>query len=506
MSIRKSVVYARLSRDEIREAGTTEEKLAAQVESCKRLAQSHNLPIHEILIERASGATLAGRPELLKLLLLCRRGEVSHILCTFPDRLSRLDGRDRWDFEEALQDGGVTVISTTGTTRYDHEEEPFGRRVLAEAAAYELRAFGRRLKERNAQNIQANKRTGGSPPYGYRRDKAAPGGYVLAPHEYPVLCQVLRGILDGRSLHSLVSSLNASQVPAPRGRRWHVESLTRIALNPFYAGRHSHRTKIEKRGSHKRLVQIPIDEYVIAPEAGEWEYPLSWEEYSHLRASFSSRYTPNPRVGLLTGILYCPEGGRMARMGEKRYQCFCSRVNADLPQRCAMREALETAAKDAVHEAFCSMRPDALGLLQSTANRSDLYMLHSKAQRATREAFSALEQIARSQPLLTQYADSGAYEEMVRRAGIAHSAAKLEEARLSSLLAQPEYGRVVGIVERVREVGFERLWSALTEDERREMLRLVLRRIELPQRGREKGRRWPPPVIAYQEWVVGAGG
>lgn len=499
MTFRKACVYARLSREDERTPGTTEEKLNAQVESCRRLAASHNLPVHEVLIERASGGSLSGRPELLKLLHLCRRGEVSHILCTFSDRLSRLDGRDRVDFEEALTDGCVTVITTTGITPYNHDEEPFGRRVLAEAAAYELRAFGRRLKERNKQKIAENKRTGGGVPYGYKRDKSAPGGYTPCPHEYPVLCQMLRAILDGRSIHGIVSELIAGNVPSKRGGKWHVETVQRQLSNPFYCGRHAHRVMKESRGGVKRLVKIPSDEWQIAPTAGDWEYPLTFEEHCAIVAAFRGRYRPVPRVGLLTGLLWCPEGGRMARMGAIRYQCFCARH--DGIYRSCNRQKIEAEVVDVIRDAFERMNPDALGMLQSKESRSNLYLLHAKAQRTTREAFSALEQLASSRDMLLQYSDSGAYEEMLRRAGQAHSAARTEEARLSALLSQPEFDAIMPIVKAVGEAGFDVTWERMTEDERRTLLRDSIVRIDLPPKNSHKGKKWGPPIVTLAEWV-----
>ncbi len=507
MTFRKCCIYARLSRPDEDAPGTTEEKLNAQVESCRRLAAAHNLPVHEVLIERASGGSLAGRPELLKLLLLCRRGEVSHIICTFADRLSRLDGRDRVDFEEALTDGGVTVITTTGVTPYNHEEEPFGRRVLAEAAAYELRAFSRRLKERNKQKLEQNKRTGGGPPYGYRKDMTAPGGYAIVPHEYVILVRILRWALECRSEHALAQILNREQIPPPGargsriGRQWRQTTIRNIVLNPFYAGRHGQRNKIVKVGGRKILKALAIDEFVIAPGDGDWEYPISFEEYSQLRTWHIGRYRPVPRVGLITGLLFCPDGGPMARQGVKKYGCTCAVERPELCRFTISRKHIEGWAVEALGRALCALPSKALGVLQNREKRSDLYVLHARAQRATRDAFSALEQLASNREVISQYSDQGLYDEMLKRAAFAHKSAKMEEARLSSLLAQPEMDVVKPVVEAVRRMGFEFFWSSITEDEQRSLLRDFIERIEMQSKERRKWSHHPPPRIVLREWV-----
>ncbi len=505
--VRKCCIYARLSRQDLDSPGTTEEKLQGQVESCRRLAAQHNLPVHEVLIERASGGSLAGRPELLKLLLLCRRGEVSHILCTFSDRLSRLDGRDRWDFEEALQDGSVTVITTTGVTPYNHEEEPFGRRVLAEAAAYELRAFGRRLKERNKQKIANNERTGGGPPYGYRKDADGPGGYSIVPTEYPSLCRILRGILEGRSHYSIASQLNEEGIPPPgaRGSRvgmmWRQNSIRRIAVNAFYAGRHCQRNKTVVIGGKKVLKELPVDEYVIAPEDGDWVHPITWEEYCQIRAMYVGRFRPNPS-GLLTGFLFCPDGGRMCKMGKTRYQCYCHRLGDNAkPCYCVSSRIMEAAAREAVREAVCSFSRSAFKAIEGNENRSDLYLKHAQAQRTLRETFMALEQLASNRSLILQYSDQGAYEEMLRRAGASHNAAKAEERRICDLLSQPEHEYLIPILEGVKRKGFDRMWEAMTEDERRILLRSFIARLDVREKPRVRGMRHSAPVVTLAEWV-----
>ncbi len=508
MTLRKCVAYCRLSRDDERSPGTTEEKLQGQVESCRRLAAQHNLPVHDVLIERASGGSLAGRPELLKLLLLCRRGEVSHILCTFSDRLSRLDGRDRWDFEEALQEGCVTVITTQGIEEYEYEKgNQLYRGIQAEFAAEELRKFSRRLRLRNQQKIQENKRTGGGPPYGYRKDPDGPGGYSIVPTEYPTLCRILRTMLTGASQYRLACDLNEEGIPPPgargtrAGKQWRQTGIRNIALNFFYAGRHGQRYKIVMVGGKKKLVELPVDEYVIAPTEGDWIHPLSWEEYSRIRAMYSGRrYSPVP-VGLLTGLLYCPDGGSMARMGPKRYQCYCRTEHTERHAYCIAREKVEGAARDAVREALCSFSRTAFKAMPGKENRSDLYLKHAQAQRTLRETFMALEQLASNRSLILQYSDQGAYEEMLRRAGTAHNAAKAEERRICDLLSQPEAEYLLPVLEGVKRKGFDRMYEEMTEDERRVLLRSFIARLDLRPKPSLRGVRHLPPVVTLAEWV-----
>lgn len=514
MPQRLNCIYARLSREDDRHPGTVEEKLAAQVASCQRLADQHGLTVRpeDIIVETASGGSLAKRPGIRSLIQRAQAGEIETILCTFADRLSRLEGRDQYEFEEALSDGNVTVITSTGVTKYGHEEERLPRDVLAAAAAYERRAFGRRLKERNKQKLEANQRTGGATGYGYRRDKSAPGGYTTRPEEYPVLLRILRGILAGRSEFGLCREFERAGIPPPGHRhtgksspigRWAGTTVMRIALNPFYAGRHSQRMKQIKRGGVKRVIHLPPDEYIIAPESGDWEYPLTWEEYCQIRSRYTGRYRPNPPCGMLTGLLYCQEGGRMGRMGETRYQCYCHR--AGKPFRTIKRDVIEGAAINALRFVFERLPANALGSTGPREDRSQLYALHAKAQRATRDAFTSLDELARRASWFIDMMGSAAYEESMRRASLAHSAAKAEECRLASILDEPDPEEILPVVEGIRSVGFNAFWEAMTPDERRDLLCACIDRITLAPKPDGRSFRNRPPIVTLAGWVERAG-
>lgn len=504
MSLRQNWIYCRLSRDDLRAPGTTAEKLSGQEASCRRLADLHGLEVHHVAIERESGATLAGRPELLKLLHLARRGEIGAILCTFEDRLSRLDGRDRVDFEEALTDGAVTVISTAGATRYHHDEEPFARRVLAEAAAYELRAYGRRKKERNAQKLQENKRTGGGAPYGWRKDAHAPGGYAIIPDRYSILTRVLRHILDGGSAHSICDALNSEAISPPGqvytgvGTCWTPTTIRTISLNPFNAGRHAQRARAARRGGRKIVQPLHPDDYVIAPTEGEWTHPLTWEEYLKIRASYSGRRRPDPPFGLLTGIMFCEDGGRMIRADEFRYTCYCDRRG--LKKRTIMRALAEGTVLAAIKEAVDRFPSGALEMRGSSTPRSEILSKHARAQKIMREAFDARDELVRRSAFFLGLMDEAAYAESLRRQTTAYEAAKAEADALAAMLQEPEPNTAQSLVDAVREIGIEAIWEAWGMKERRSFLKTFIARVDMVGMPRKKRR--PPPIVTLAEWVL----
>lgn len=508
MTSRRNVVYCRLSRDDLREPGTTEDKLRGQESACRRLAEQYGLTVHEVLVERASGGTLAGRPELLKLLHLCRRGEVGVIFCTFSDRLSRLDGRDRYDFEEALTEGNVTVITTQGETRYHADEEPFGRRVLAEAAAYELRAYGRRRKERNRQKITENKRLAGSTPYGYRKDPSVPCGYRTVPHEFAIARRIFAEVLSGRSLNGIATRLNAEGIPCPkhrqsgRGTVWHVQTIRKMVLNSFYAGRVARRSTTTGAGSTKRIVQRRPDEYEIAPEPGEWPAVVDYADWLRICAQFASRRREPQPAGMLTRILHCPDGGSMVRDGHLRYACRCDLHGGKSVS--VARTRAEDLALRILRAVFDLLPTDALNSPDHRPPEAELLRAYGAAQKALREAREAADELMRRAAFFASLMGEQAYQESVRRAGVTLRSAEEEANRLQRMIEEPRREDLRPMVERIRTAGFMALWDELSTESRREIIELVMERIDLaPKRSAFSYQR--VGSIVLRNWLSGMG-
>lgn len=506
--IRRTVAYCRLSREDMQSPGTTEDKLRGQEATCLRLAQEHGLTIHEVITETVSGGEMRKRPGLVRLLDMARSGEVGVIVCTFADRLSRLEGRDQYEFEEALSDGGVTVLTTTGTTKYGHDEEPFPRRIMAEAAAYERRAFGRRLKERNKQKIAENRRTGGPCPYGYRKTPEPP--YYM-PHEteYPYLCRILQGLLAGRSALGIAAELIAEGVPSPGCRntgrhrgKWSHTTIRDIALNSIHAGRHGSRTKVVRQGGRKRQVRLRPEDYLIAPEDGGWEHPITYDDYLRILSMYSTRRTPAPPKGLLTGVLFCPDGGRMVRNGEKYYACSCALTGGK--RTVFGRERLEKRMVKTLARIVGALPIDALGKTGPRTSRVDALQSHAKALRHLRDAEEEASDLMRRASFFCKHFGEAAYQESVERSAAALARAKSEVERLSLLMKEPAPEEIRPFLEIVREVGFETFWEEIGKTERQQFLQSFITRIQMRPKPSLRARN-VPPALTFAKWITDCG-
>lgn len=183
----------RLSRDDLSQPGSLEEKFANRLAICCELTKRYGLPdpaSEHILIEQISGRRLDRRAAFRALLDQCETGVITHIVTPYQDRLLRGDKRDEADIEDALLAGAVTLITTEGVIQFDEEYEArhaLTFEVRALAARHYLRDVMKKLKEANRQRQRQGQRSTGIAPYGYRWIKPAATQGVRQPGYYELL-------------------------------------------------------------------------------------------------------------------------------------------------------------------------------------------------------------------------------------------------------------------------------------------------------------------------------
>jgi hypothetical protein len=121
--------------------------------------------------------------------------------------------------------------------------------------------------------------------YGYRRRR---GTYEVSEREARVVREIFDHYASGQSMTSIVRSLNASGVLAPKGGVWAKATIRKFLDNHHYAG-------LLKRGSELRR--------------GAWEPIVEmelWERAQTLRLSISNRGACATRgLYLLSGLIEC---------------------------------------------------------------------------------------------------------------------------------------------------------------------------------------------------------
>src|SRR5579871_1721834 len=351
MTIPKVYGYVRLSREDLRGAAMTEEKLQDRAEICLDLARKHGLPLKPegIISEQATGTSLAVRPGLQRLLELAREKQVTHLITPYQDRLTRGNDVDRGTIKEALCAGGVTLITTEGIIPFD---EDFGDRheliydIKAAVASHYVRDVIKKKKESDLIKLKQGKLSKTSAPYGYYRVKQkdvlegkyppeALGTYHVVPEEYNVVAEIFRRLALGEKAPAICEDLTLRGVPPPsasenrpgiKGRRWYASCLYSMMRNPFYIGLLCHRWQVGRDHQKKRLKP---EEYVFSEVKGEWECPLTDDQFYTFGKSIQGHKDRcAPRKGALTGILYCPMGTPMRIVSDDLYGCDCKQRGA----------------------------------------------------------------------------------------------------------------------------------------------------------------------------------
>ena len=341
------VGYIRLSREDTKEPGSLEDKFAVRKEICLRLARQHNLDLQEadIIYERASGTSISGRPGFISLLARCRNKEVSTLITPYPDRITRGSDHDRGTIKKAFLAGCVTVISTEGVMEFNRE---FGIRdeltydLKAAVGAHVVRDLVHKRMEADFEKLKKGTRPHTSAGYGFHRVSKrdvleglyAPeqlGKYHKIEAEYAILLEIIHKLQNGVSVPRLVADLNARNIPTPStqragrtGTRWYASTIYGIMRNPFYIGHLSQRKRVEDGDAGKHTVRLKVEEYVLSDVKGEWEQAMDEDTFHQFAAGI--RTIPQraaPRSGLLTGLLFCPQGTPMRVINQGAYGCDC---------------------------------------------------------------------------------------------------------------------------------------------------------------------------------------
>jgi hypothetical protein len=174
MSVRAAIIV-RLSREDLNQPGSAEEKVARHLAIAQDLARRHNLPdvsSEDIYVESGvSGRKLSKRPDTLRMLDRCRTGFYSHVVTAYQSRILRGDKRDEADVEDAFLDGEITLITSESVICFDDTYESsnaFMFEVRAAADRNYLRDVSKKLKESNRQRTLNGQRSAGMAPFGYK--------------------------------------------------------------------------------------------------------------------------------------------------------------------------------------------------------------------------------------------------------------------------------------------------------------------------------------------------
>ena len=264
----KVIAYIRVSTNDGRQALSPD----AQVEVIRRYCKLQSLGSPEIHREEASAKSIRGRPVLLKILEMCRAGQVKHVIVQDTTRLFR-DVREALNvFFELEEKYGVRFHSATQV-----EPDPttadgkLMRNVRLIFGQYERQVMGERISRvvqatkkvppekasispAMAEKVRTGKLLIGGAPTGYRWGPGQKGkrNLVRCQRYFPIVQMIAQLHRDGMSIKKITQKLalewdeekNCRKwMRPPAGGGWTTQAISKIvkrerAEDPDYEPNH----------------------------------------------------------------------------------------------------------------------------------------------------------------------------------------------------------------------------------------------------------------------------
>ena len=235
--------------------------LGSQRWELTRFAETHSLPVVEILSESKSART-PGRPVFTEMLRRITNGEAHGIIAWHPDRLARnaVDGGQIIHF---LDRNKLTDLRFPTFTFENSPQGKFMLMIMFGHSKYEVDALSEHVKRGNRMKRELGWFPGRA-PIGYLNIRSDSGMKIIGrdPERFPVVKKMWDLFLTGNYSGTELLSLVTVQLKLRTKRTWRTgggpmskSALYGILRNPFYTGH----LVFEDRwypGSHEPMVTV----------------------------------------------------------------------------------------------------------------------------------------------------------------------------------------------------------------------------------------------------------
>lgn len=485
--------YVRVSTEDQAEEGTS---IEFQIRQLKSFAAAYGVTLddQDIYIDDGWSGKDLDRPAMRSLRHDARLGLVDCVLVTKLDRFSR-NLRDtvnlclgEWQ-DEAPEGRHVALKSVTEPfdTHSDFGRMVFG--LLAMFAEFERRRIAERTWAGKVSRAESGRNAGQRPPYGFGLVPGPDGRasyFALVPSEAAVIRRIADLYLQQFGYEQIAARLNSEGLRYRHGVLWQTQHIARILGNPIIAGTYAYGRKAYQPDGSVR--STPPDEWILSSEPVVPEAILPQELFDRIQNLKAQRRTGGREMGgqhLLTGILRCARCG--AACGAKANGAYryyrCLRRKESGAAACSQPTVRADYLDDQVLTAIRAL------LLASGDALSARVQASSRAQRAglTRAlADLAAEEQSRAQ-LRSNYVrwlEVGQLrpESVQQRLDELAAQAELLRERRCTLQAELRRLQAAGRAFDLTEKTFSDTWAALDPRERKQLVALLIDRIELDGR------------------------
>ncbi|RAJ44745.1 resolvase-like protein [Kitasatospora sp. SolWspMP-SS2h] len=439
--------------------------------------------VREVWVDNLSAWSDIERPEFDKALAAVLAGEVPALWCAFLDRFTR----------KGIDDIGPILGKARVIFDYEGLDSSIerDRRWIIDRAE-QAREYSNRLSY-NIKSTKATMRARGQwtqmAPYGLCADKARKLHH--APETWRIVLHVVKCVALGFSQRSVAKALNSgpNPVPGPGGGRWQANAISRILHNPVYEGwQVAPRRQKATRGRFEAFrdrdgnrVSVLADGVEPVPAdllARAWQVAAGFTFASPDQAA---------RVGttreLLTDAVKCPGCRGGASPDSQNYRCWRAVQGDVCPAPVSVSRArLEEYVTEAWFSWMNAAEPDDPLLVKAAQRWKGLQQPDNGSELA--EAAAALKSAEAGIKRLVEQQASGFFDppfDTHLPTLQAEARAALENAKRRVADASPKRLDVSFLLE---DAAIRQAWAEADLPLRRELLRLVIRRVAVT-----KGRR-----------------
>lgn len=464
-------IYCRVSTEE--QATDNHYSLDNQEQRAQDLAKSKGWRISRVEKDVASGKD-DNRRGFKELTAAIRTGAVDCILVYRLDRLSR-NVKDIYDFLDLIKKHDTAFVSLT--EGFD-TTTAMGRAMLGVAAV-----FAQLTREMIAENVkdglmrraQAGLYNGNQHgPYGYRYDKTN-NTLVVVPDHAERVREIFRLYADRKwGANKIAAYLNQSSIPGKLGGQWSTETIRGILRQPAYVGKIRWHDQCYD-ASHEPILPQELWDAAQALIEGRKRIPCRTHQSQHL----------------LCGIAACGRCGKklVAHYGSQRkdgsryvfYSHYTDVQRGSCRAFHRSAEKLEKAVLEEIRRATQSRQMESMALeeLQEQIVRESA-PLNGRRQ-------SIVSELAGLETIFNNWADrldKGAISEQQfaaqnKRLLMKESELRKELEYIDLTLAQSENAKVSFEAAREALRQFPIIWDDLEIQERRELLRNLIDRLEV---------------------------
>lgn len=484
---RAAALYCRISQD----GEGSRLGVKRQEKDCRELAERRGWPVAALFVDNdVSAYSGKKRPQYRALLEAIENQQIDAVIVWHLDRLTRRPVELEEFFEVCDRVGLKNMACVSGDIDLSTHDGQFHARILAAVARKESDDKSGRIRRKHRELAEAGMHPGTWSMMGYRYDSGTKSLHVVSK-EATTVKRIFQMYADGGALREIARWLQDQGLVGKRGRkRWTNGAVTRILDNPTYAGLRFYEGDYYPLANAKPIISTDL-----------------WEEVRRLRRAQTSPAKRREGKGttLLAGLVFCSCGEPMWRdtykSRDERSYYVCRRAARKRWGECREGGVSAQRAERIVVEEFMAAVSDPYAARLKRINKKQLMSdLGSTPTDDVEHRLAAVEarmerlielSLSEAGPLAARKFEEKARELEAEREDLQR---RLGDRVVSDLAARRRAHDVDVLRKRVSSL--PRVWQVATDEERNQMLRLAIERVEVTGQGRPKKLK-----ISWASWL-----